>query len=140
MELLLQAHTSSDMQSADTVVRMRRVFAALPACAGTISSAAYSLLASLFDPKHGCMPTMAAAVLPCLMQLIVGGGVTAAGKRSAAEVAADRSAALAFVRDAFRCGCSTTLLSGTNCKAQQQAAVQYRSSVSWHSLRCYSIP
>lgn len=83
---------------------------------------------------------MAAAVLPRLTQLIVGGGVTAAGKRSAAEVAADRSAALQLVRDAFRCGCNTTLLPGMHCKAQQQAAVQYQSSVSCHSLRCYRTP
>lgn len=70
--------------------------------AGTISSAAYGLMASLFSPQHGCMAAMAAAVLPRLTLLIVGSGSPAAGKRSAAEVAADRSAALNFVKDAFR--------------------------------------
>lgn len=72
------------------------------ACAGTISNAAYSLLASLFQPQHGCMSAMAAAVLPRLTQLIVGGGVQTAGKRTAAEVAGDRNAALDFVKGAFR--------------------------------------
>lgn len=71
--------------------------------AGTISSAAYGLMAALFSPQHGCMTTMAAAVLPRLTLLIVGSGSPAAGKRTAAEVAADRSAALNFVKEAFRC-------------------------------------
>lgn len=48
---------------------------------------------------------MAAAVLPRLTQLIVGSGLPAAGKRSAAEVAADRTAALDFVKSAFRYDC-----------------------------------
>lgn len=59
-------------------------------------------MASLFSPQHGSMSVMAAAVLPRLTQLIVGSGSPAAGKRTAAEVAADRSAALNFVKDAFR--------------------------------------
>lgn len=48
------------------------------------------------------MSTMAAAVLPRLTPLIVGGGVPAAGKRTTAEANADRNAALDFVRGAFR--------------------------------------
>lgn len=44
-------------------------------------------------------------MLPRLTVLIVGGGGVAAGvKRTAAETAADRAAALEFVRTAFRCG------------------------------------
>jgi hypothetical protein len=49
------------------------------------------------------MAAMAAAVLPRLTQLIVGGGVQTTGKRTAAEMAGDRNAALEFVKGALRC-------------------------------------
>jgi hypothetical protein len=50
---------------------------------------------------------MAPALLPRLVPLMVAGsGGAGAFKRSAAEAAAMRSAAVAFVRDALRCECS----------------------------------
>jgi hypothetical protein len=73
------------------------------AAAGTIASAAYSLLSALFSPQHGSMPAMAAALLPRLTPLIVGTGSPALGKRTAADLAGDRSAALGFVTSALRC-------------------------------------
>ena len=70
---------------------------------GTISSAAYSLLSALFAPQHSCMSTMAAVLLPRLTPLIVGTGGGGGGKRTAADIAADRTAALEFVVSAYRC-------------------------------------
>jgi hypothetical protein len=61
------------------------------------------------------MSTMAAAVLPRLTQLIVGGGVQAGSKRTAAEGAADRTAALEFVKTAFRCVWLCNVYLGSPC-------------------------
>jgi hypothetical protein len=79
----------------------------LPQChtanpaAGSIRAAAYSLLEGLFSPRHGSMEDIAAVVLPRLTPLMVG-AVVAAGKRTASESAAARTAAVAFVRSAYR--------------------------------------
>lgn len=87
------------------------ICAVLVVPAGSISSAAYALLEALFSPRHGNMEDMAAVLLPRLTPLMVGAAMPAAGKRSAAEVAAARAAAVTFVRGAYRCaGQSSNIL------------------------------
>ncbi len=73
-----------------------------PACTGSISAAAYALLESLFSPSHGSMQDIAAVLLPRLTHLMLGAVMPVGGKRSAAEAAAMRTAAVAFVQNAYR--------------------------------------